>query len=330
MKKQMSIKNLAGIALACGMLFLASCVKNRNEGAVDFSQLTPTVLIPEGGLKNFSTSALLFDASSSSDSVGFRVNYASKTVAPNDVVVTLAVDDAARVAYNASHTDQYEKMPDSLFKFTTTQVTVKAGQSYSDLVNVTFYPNKINSSKSYMLPITITNASGVNISGNFGTIYYHVIGNPLAGDYQDYGQRYNYTGAVTWAGPAAGLGLATAPGVPPAGVPAGGTLSNNYNFVTTFSPVDAQTVTGTMGNVPDPAGGSAYYFVTGTDPTFSAITYDFAPTWYGGYSNTMKYIRGYVPPTATQKPAFRLITQYNNALAGAGNDRIIDETFLHL
>jgi len=56
MKTQMSLKNLTGIALACGMLFLASCVKNRNEGAVDFDQLTPVVLIPEGGLKNFSTS----------------------------------------------------------------------------------------------------------------------------------------------------------------------------------------------------------------------------------------------------------------------------------
>ena len=329
MKTRMSFKNLAGIALACGMLFLASCVKNRNEGAVDFSQLTPIVLIPEGGLKNFSASALLFDASSPSDSAGFRINYAAKNVAPNNIVVTLAIDDAARQAYNASHTDQYEKMPDSLFKFTTTKVTIKAGQSYSDVVRAYFYPNKINSSKSYMLPITITDASGVNISGNYGTIYFHVIGNPLAGDYQDYGQRYNYTGSVTWAGPPAGLGLATAPGVPPAGVPAGGTLSSTYNFVTTFSPVNAQTVQGTMGNVPDPAGGPAYYFVTG-NANFSAITYDFSPTFNSGYSNINKYVRGYVPPSPTQKPAFRLITHYNNATGGAGNDRIIDETFRHL
>ena len=334
MKKRMSLKNLTGIALACGILFMASCVKNRNDGAVDFSQLTPIVLIPEGGLKNFSTEALTFPAADVSDSTTFRVNYAAKNVAPNDVVVTLAIDDASRLAYNASHTDQYEKMPDSVYSFTTTKVTVKAGQSYSDVVTLIVYPNKVNSSKSYMLPITITDASGVQVSGNFGTIYYHIIGNPLAGNYQDYGQRYNYTGSVSWSGPAAGLGLATAPGVPPAGVPAGGTLSNTYNMIVAFSPVNAQTVTATVGNVPDPYSGLAYYFVTGTDTLFTNITYDFEPTWYSnpagvGYSNTDRFVRGYVPPTATQKPAFRLITHYNNALAGAGNDRIIDETFLH-
>ncbi len=317
------------------MLLMASCVKNRNDGAVDFTQITPLVLIPEGGMKNFSTSALLFPATDGSDTASFRVNYAYKTVAPADVVVTLAVDDAARLAYNASHTDQYDKMPDSLYLFPTTRVTIKAGQSYSDLIKLIVYPKKVNSSKSYLLPITITDASGVNISGNFGTIYFHIIGNPLAGDYQDYGQRYNYTGSVTWGGPAANLPLATAPGVPPAGVPAGGTLAATYNFITTFSPVNARTVSGTVGNVPDPAGGPARYYVTATDPSFSAINYDFAPTWYNsgsgtGYSNTERFVRGYVPPTPTQKPAFRLITHYNNALAGGGNDRIIDETFLHL
>jgi len=329
MKKRMSFRNLIGLALACGMLFMASCVKNRNEAAVDLSQITPIVQIVEGGLKNFSNSALLFDATHVSDSTNFRVAYDYKTPAPNDIVVTLAIDDAARVAYNASHPDQYEKMPDSLFKFTTTKVTIKAGQTYSDLIQLVVYPNKVNSSKSYMLPITITDASGVNISGNFGTIYYHIIGNPLAGDYQDYGQRYNYTGAVAWTGPAANLPLATAPGVPPAGVPAGNTGITTYNFINTFSPVDAQTVEGTMGNIPDPAGGSAYYFVTG-NPTFSDITYDFSSTFNSGYSNIDRFVRGYVAPSATQKPAFRLITHYNNTTGGAGNDRIIDETFLHL
>jgi len=330
MKRSLIFKNLLAIVLVSSVTFLASCVKNRNDGAVDFSQLAPIVQIPEGGLKNFPQSALLFDASHASDTAYFRANYAATTVAPSDIAVTFAVDDAARVAYNASHTDQYEKAPDSIYKFLVASTVVKAGQSYSDVVKLTVYPNKINTSKSYMIAITITNASGVNISGNFGTIYYHIIGNPLSGDYQDYGQRVNYTGAVTMAAPAAGLPLATAPGVPSPVFPAGGTISNNYNFITTFSPVNAATVQGTMGNVPDPAGGSAYYFVTGTDPAFSNITYDFASTWYGGYSNTERFVRGYVAPSPTQKPAFRLITHYNNAAGGAGNDRIIDETFLHL
>jgi len=329
MKRSLNLKNLTAIMLMACVVFFSSCVKNRNDGAVDFSQLAPIMQIVEGGLKNFAQSALLFDATHASDTAYFRVNYAATTVAPSDVAVTLAVDDAARTAYNASHTDQYEKAPDSIYKFFVTTTTVMAGQSYSDPVKLTVYPNKINSSKSYMIAITITNASGVNISGNFGTIYYHIIGNPLSGDYQDYGQRFNLTGAVAWSGPPAGLALATAPGVPSCNPPAGGALTT-YNFVNTFSPVNAQTVTGTMGNVPDPSGGAAYYFVSGLDPLFATMDYDFAATWYAGYSNTVRYKRGYVPPSPTQKPAFRLITQYNNATGGSGNDRIIDETFLHL
>jgi len=335
MKRSLIFKNLVAIVLVSSVTFLASCVKNRNDGAVDFSQLAPIMQIPEGGLKNFATSALVFPGTDLSDTAYFRANYAATTVAPSDVAVTFSVDDAARVAYNASHTDQYEKMPDSLYKFLVTSTTVKAGQSYSDVMKLTIYPYKVNTSKSYILPITITNASGVNISGNFGTIYYHIIGNPLSGDYQDYGQRLNYTGAVTMTAPAAGLPLATAPGVPSPVFPAGGTVSNNYNFITSFAPEIAVTVSGTIGNVPDPAGGSAYYYVSGGDPAFSFINYDFASTWYNsgsgtGYSNTERWVRGYVAPSPTQKPAFRLITHYNNALAGAGNDRIIDETFLHL
>ncbi len=336
MKTRFSFKNLTGMALACGMLFMASCVKNRNDGAVDFSQLTPTVLIPEGGLSHFSAQAIVFPGTDALDSTSFRINYAAKTVAPSDVTVTFAVNDAARVQYNIDHpTGQYDKMPDSVYKFTATTAVVKAGQSYSAAIPLYIYPNKLNVSKSYMLPITITSASGVNISTNFGTVYWHIIGNPLAGDYQDYGQRFNYSGTVAWAGPAANLGLATAPGVPAAGVPTNYTGITTYNFINTFLPVDGQTVTATMGNVPDPYSGSAYYFVTGTDATFSAITYDLEPTWYKNpgsnvYSNTDRFVRGYIPPSPTQKPAFRLITHYNNATGGTGNDRIIDETVLHL
>ena len=38
--------------------------------------------------------------------------------------------------------------------------------------------------KNYMLPISITTApAGSTISTNFKTIYYHLIGNPIAGLY---------------------------------------------------------------------------------------------------------------------------------------------------
>ena len=323
MKRSLIFKNLTAIMLVSAVVFFSSCVKNRNDGAVDFSQLTPIMQIPEGGLKNFAASALLFDASHASDTATFRVNYAATTVAPADIVVTLAVNDAARLAYNAANpTGQYEKMPDSLFKFTQTSVTIKAGQSYSDIVKLAVYPNKIDQSKSYMVPISITNASGVNISGNYGTIYYHVIGNPLAGKYDLIGTRYNYSGQVTYAGP---VGAS-------ANIPAGFVSTTNLTALSpkTASPIDAQTVTMSFSNLGFGTGFEYGYLITG-NPTFSAITYDFNTAVLSVNSNINKYIvaGSYVPPSPTQKPAFRLITHYNNALGGAGNDRIIDEDLKH-
>jgi hypothetical protein len=42
-----------------------------------------------------------------------------------------------------------------------------------------------------MFPISITAGGGATISGNFGTIYYHVIGNPIAGGYSWDWTRWN-------------------------------------------------------------------------------------------------------------------------------------------
>src|SRR3954464_8297540 len=100
-----------------------SCVKSVS-GRTDFENLAPTVLIPEGGLQNFTTAALLFPPDPSVDdkldTAYFHVNYAGTSTAPQDEVVTLAVDPDALAAYNAQGGDQYEAFPDSIFEFTST------------------------------------------------------------------------------------------------------------------------------------------------------------------------------------------------------------------
>ena len=178
-------KNIIPLFLAAllMMAFFNSCVKSRS-GATDFGSLTPFMTIPEGGLNNFGASGLgrFVDAS---DTAWFHVNYAATTVAPHDIVVTLGVDNDAMAIYNAdpTHVVKFVILPDSAFSFTTTTITVRAGQSYSDAVGVVILPGKIDPTTSYMLPISITDAQGVNISANFGTIYFNKIGNPLAGAY---------------------------------------------------------------------------------------------------------------------------------------------------
>src|SRR5215831_14554454 len=186
--------------IACiSLLFsLESCVKNRNDLATDFGSIQPIVELRDNisgvgndaGLSNFGKASLNFTADPHVQS--FYVNLASVNVRNSDLKVTLGVDQAALDAYNADPNNgiKYELMPDSLYSFTTTEVTIPSGLRVAK-DSIIFYPSKFDPSKSYMLPISVTDASGLNISGNFGTIYYHIIGNPLAGTYNWSFGRYN-------------------------------------------------------------------------------------------------------------------------------------------
>jgi hypothetical protein len=151
-------------------------------------------LIPEGGLQNLGSDAILFPPTDNVDTTWFHVNYAATNVAPVDEVVTLAIDPNALAAYNAMGGGQYAIFPDSIFSFTTTTVTVPKGQNYTVPIPLIIFPSKIDLLNNYMLPISITVApAGATISSNFQTIYYHLIGNPIAGLYLWDFTRWNNT-----------------------------------------------------------------------------------------------------------------------------------------
>jgi hypothetical protein len=188
--KYISIFKLGLFVLIAGIAG-SSCVKSR-AGATDFSNLTPTVLIPEGGLQSFSSQAVLFPGTDSVDTTWFHLNYASTNVAPADESISYAFDPAALNAFNSTATDSFSVFPDSIFSFQGGTATVLKGQNYSSAIPFTVYPSKIDPTKNYMYPITITTApAGSTISSNFKTIYYHLIGNPIAGAYTNEWKRWN-------------------------------------------------------------------------------------------------------------------------------------------
>lgn len=185
-----------------GVVSLDSCVKNR-DGETSFNGIKAIVQIPEGGNANFGASALTFPGTDAMDTAWFRINFASTNVSSKDVVVTVGYDAAALAAINAglNASSQYAKFPDSTYSFTVTKVTVKKGFNYSDPVPFIVFPSKLDPTQSYMFPISITDGGGTTISGNFGTIYYHVIGNPIAGNYSwDFTRWNNNTGTGTPSG----------------------------------------------------------------------------------------------------------------------------------
>lgn len=182
MKSIVNIKPLLLAGLMLPMLLLQSCLKDKNQ-LTDFSGETtqPIVEIPEGGLGNFAPDALNLSGSGA-DTLYFHINLASTDFLNKDVTVKFGYDAAALASYNSSSSIKYQKFPDSIYSLPVTQVTIKAG-TRAVAVPLIMYPGKIDPTQNYMLPVTITDAQGTTISGNFGTIWFHLIGNPLAGTY---------------------------------------------------------------------------------------------------------------------------------------------------
>jgi len=174
------------ILTVCIAALLTGCLKD--DAPVDFGQIKPTVMLINSGLGYFSSAALIF--ASDTLTVPFQVNLASQDRFSKDITVELGVDDQAISDYNAKGGIQYEKMADSSYSFPTSSVTIAAGQRVVT-VYVTFYKHTFDPSKSYMLPISITSADGTDLSSNFNTMYFHVIGNPLAGSYSWDFYRWN-------------------------------------------------------------------------------------------------------------------------------------------
>ncbi len=155
------------------VLLLSSCLKD--NPAVDFSTVGTIIeILPVngGGLENFSGAALNFDANETIDSASIVLNIASPEPLNHPLTIAMEVDDGIRNAYNSSSVIQYDPFPDSLYSFPRTSATIPAGKRL-DTLQVYFYPSKIDTTKNYMLPIHIQDAQGENISGNFGTIYFH-------------------------------------------------------------------------------------------------------------------------------------------------------------
>ena len=314
------MKKLLAIILIVSVTF-TSCLKD--TPAVDFSNVGSLMEIQfhdangneHGGLESFSQDGLNF-SSSAPDTMYFVTNFASPTAQNQTVTVTVGVNDAARVAYNATSSVQFVPMPSNCYKLINTTATLTPGNRL-DTFYVVFYPANMDPTQSYMLPCGIVSATAggknINISANFGNIYWHVIGNPMGGNYLvNPGGRWNYTGLVTWAGP-------------PAPIP--GTIATNYaGTIVSAGVIDPYNISLTMGNVPDPVSGSATWIIT-ANSTYSSVSVQAEPNFYVGYSNVQAWIINYVPHTSTQKCSFEVLIHYNNTTGGAGNDRILDEVF---
>jgi hypothetical protein len=159
--------------LALIILLMPACLKDKP--AVDFSTVGTIIeILPVngGGLENFDVAELNFDATEVIDSAAIVLNIAAPNPLNIALTISMAVNDSLRTAYNAANPVQYDAFPDSLYSFPVTSGSIPAGK-HLDTLQVYFYPSKIDTTKNYMLPVSIHDAQGQTISGNFGAIYFH-------------------------------------------------------------------------------------------------------------------------------------------------------------
>jgi len=145
----------------------------------------------------FANGALTFPLSDSVGSVGFAVSLQGPTLG-KDLNVTLNVDNSRLADNFANDGLVYLPMPDSVYSFSSNQGVVKAGTTFAPF-QLTVFPNKIDGSQNYMLPVTATNDGGLKIADNYQTIYIHTIGNPLAGSYNWAFRRHDCSDSTTCA-----------------------------------------------------------------------------------------------------------------------------------
>lgn len=285
------MKRLSILAILAASLSFTGCLKDTPNN--DFSTVGTIVEIPYSGLENFTSSAL--NLPTEETTLSFVVNIASVYPLGKDIDVTLAVDEDARKAYNAQGGAQYESMPADAYNFPTTKATIKAGTRQATF-SITFYASKIDPSKNFMLAISIKDASGETISGNFGTLYYHAIGNPLAGTYDNVGRRDVYAGSI-----ATGTYLGSVPAPSPK----------------VASPLDAETVVIDYADL----GPSGWHYLVSWDGSTLTVKDD-------GLLDAGAVL-AFSNEGSTYDPAkkqLKLHTHYTNT---SGNERDVYETLTH-
>jgi hypothetical protein len=289
-------------------IFATACLKDKPN--VDFttispiaeissSNINPTPNAPSSGLDYFNAATLPYIGADTTFNVTFDVNIASEFPPTKDVTVTLAINDSKRTAYNSNLApeDQYVLPADSNYSFPIKTAIIKAGSRLAKFT-VTFFGLTLDPAKNYMLPITLTDASGVTISGNLSTIYIHSIGNPNAGAFSVTGTRTNYTGSSS-----------------------GGVVASVVDL-STLSPKTATPENGTVINIYYANLGPSHYIITfnadGTALTNVVVDSDFAAS----VSNFGIDLFTYDLASKT----IHIKSHYTNSV---GNDRVIEEFFTH-
>jgi hypothetical protein len=176
------------------VMLIGGCVKSAKQ-FTDLSKVDDFVILLGSGTGNFKASNLLVNTSSPDTlKKTVTVDLASANSKGGPVTVTIGIDNSVIATYNTANGTSFQAFPANAFKIVSTTITIPGGLEHYGTTTVWIFQNKLDPTISYMLPVSITDGGGKKLSSNQNTIYYNVIGNPLAGNYKQDFYRWNVTG----------------------------------------------------------------------------------------------------------------------------------------
>ena len=198
------MKKISFSILILIIAFGYSCVKNRNSINTDFGSLKPFLELrapdfPTAGAPNFAgidhfDNADIDGLTAGNDTVLFYVNIASVNTFNNPTNVTVGVDEKLIKTFNDTSQLEYTVLPAFAYKQLDKTVVIPAHERIAQ-IRVVFKKdlfNQLDPTLNYMLPITILKNDGIDVSLNEGTVWFHKIGNCIAGDYNVTGSEKTY------------------------------------------------------------------------------------------------------------------------------------------
>jgi hypothetical protein len=185
----------SGLILFASIIGLSSCLEDKGyTDIINSVGAEPIVSIFGNAGGSLQTGKFKIDTLVG---VTYQVNLGSIDPLNKDLAVTMAATQGATDFLKATNAkrvaagdDPYEALPATAY--TIVNPTIKAGARDADFVVNVKLPKTLDFSKEYVIPVGISDASGVKISGNLGFMNIFVGGTP-----NKYDGAYQATGYFT-------------------------------------------------------------------------------------------------------------------------------------
>ncbi len=129
-----------------------------------------------------------------------EITYRIAQPASNDVVIEFEANPSLNAAYNLIYSDNAFALGEEYYSLSVNKTTIKKGDVSSENIIINFHnTDKLNNTKRYVLPITITNASNINVLDSKRTVYFVFKGAALINVVADISKMYfpiNWTSNV--------------------------------------------------------------------------------------------------------------------------------------